>query len=31
MATPKELTPYKEKVKSGWTKHDLSWIDQSCK
>ena len=31
MATAKELTPYQEKVKSGWTIHDLRWTDQSCK
>ena len=31
MATAKELTPYQEKVKGGLTKHDLCWIDQSCK
>ena len=26
MATAKELTPYQEKIKSGWMKHELCWI-----
>ena len=31
MAFSKELTAYQQKITSGWTKDDLSWIDQSCK